>query len=120
MKTEKVIDGKRCRLYSFGLALGPGHPKKIWLADTGDFAAYYDAGGKHHGSLNILCNDSGPYFEDIGERFHIDGLVMALFGPDRIWGYTNWTINHKDGNLMNCDYRNLEWVRQNAPFDSQM
>ena len=106
MITERIIEGRRCRLcgnsrYSYSIPL--------WIADTGDFVAYYDVGGGHHGSLTILCGSAGPYLKEVGEEYRLDAMVMSLFGPERPWSVTSRIINHKDGNLMNCDYRNLEW-----------
>ena len=109
MAKEKVIDGKRCRVYSFGLHHLSFSPNRIWVADTGDFVAYYDVGGGHHGSLTILCGSAGPYLKEVGEEYRLDAMVLLLFGSERPWGVMSRIINHKDGNLMNCDYRNLEW-----------
>ena len=118
MAKEIVIDGKRCRVYSFGLHHLSFSPNRIWVADTGDFVAYYDVGGGHHGSLTIRCGSAGPYLKEVGEEYRLDAMVMSLFGPERPVMANQ--LHHKDENLMNCDYRNLEWVRQNAPFDSQL
>lgn len=104
MPLEKTIRGKRCRVYHEGYMW-------IWIADTGDFAAHYDAGGRYHGSFRIMKQHIGPFIVDkFGNRILIVRAVMASFGPTAPTDGKRYTIGFKDGNQYNCDYRNLEWV----------
>lgn len=104
MATEKSINGKRCRIYHEGYTW-------IWIADTGDFAAHYVKGGGDKGRFRILNQHLGPFIVDkYGNRILIAQAVMAAFGPAAPLDGKRYTIGFKDGNLYNCDYRNLEWV----------
>lgn len=104
MAMEIFIKGKRCRVYHEGYMW-------IWIADTGDFATHYDAGGRYHGKCRILKQHLGPFIVDkYGNRILIARAVMESFGPTVPTDEKTYTIGFKDGNQYNCDYRNLEWV----------
>ncbi len=116
MKEERFIDGRRCRLYSSELFyMGDYYSdKKFWIADTGDFVVYEGDNEDELFPCDIGCSRSGPFIEEMGYEGYLDLIVMALFGPPR----PDWDnhsrhlpmINHKDGNWMNCNINNLEWV----------
>lgn len=104
MVTERTIKGKRCRVYR-------NSHKWIWIADTGDFAAHYDAGQRYHGSCRILKQHLGPFILDkYGNRIYIAQAVITCFCPPMPNDGKRYTIGFKDGNQYNCDYRNLQWV----------
>ena len=104
MPKEKTIKGKRCRVYHEDYMW-------IWVADSGDFVAHYDAGGKYHGSYRILKQHLGPFVVDkYGNRIFIATAVITCFLPPAPDDGKRYTIGFKDGNRNNCDYRNLQWV----------
>ena len=113
MITERIIEGRRCRLcgnsrYSYSIPL--------WIADTGDFAAYADNAGGVYCPCRIIYDYGGPFIVErknggILEQKYLEPLVLSTFGP--VYDVVKCIrreqmINHKDGNWMNCDYRNLE------------
>lgn len=104
MPKEITISGKRCRLYHEGYTWA-------WIADTGDYASHYVKGGGYKGSFRILKDNNGPFFKDsYGRIFRLANAVMTCFCPPRPDDGVQYMINHKDGNWMNCNYRNLEWA----------
>jgi len=115
MITERIIEGRRCRLcgnsrYSYSIPL--------WIADTGDFAAYADNAGGVYCPCRIFCDYNGPFLierKDGGvlEQKYIEPLVLESFCPSPAYDEVKCIrreqmINHRDGNWMNCDFRNLE------------
>lgn len=108
MPIEKTIRGKRCRVYHDGYTW-------MWVADTGDFAAHYDAGGRYHGSFSVLYDFHGPFVQDslTKRRISLDKAVITCFCPPKPG--PGYMINHKDGNWKNSNYRNLEWT----PFNTR-
>lgn len=113
MTTERIIEGRRCRLcgnsrYSYSLPL--------WIADTGDFAAYADEAGGVYCPCKIYYDYGGPFIIErknggIFVQKYLEPLVLNMFGSayDGMKLFRGEDmINHKDGNWMNCDYRNLE------------
>ncbi len=116
MRTEKIIEGRRCRLYSSELNyMGDYYSdKKFWIADTGDFVVCEGDNEDELIPCDIECSRSGPFIEEMSYEGYLDSIVMALFGPPQ----PKWDrhprhlpmINHKDGNWMNCNINNLEWV----------
>ena len=116
MKEERFIDGRRCRLYSSELYyMGDYYSdKKFWVADTGDFVVCEGDNEDELIPCDIGCSRSGPFIEEMSYEGYLDSIVMALFGPPQ----PDWDIhsrylpriNHKDGNRMNCNINNLEWV----------
>lgn len=114
MISETIIDGRRCRLYLYR----PYVPRfnGFWIADTGDFAAYHDGNGGIYDRCRILCDHGGPFLINgkEGKKRYLDEAVLSCFGPPcpKYNGLIlkELMINHKDGNWMNCDFRNLEWA----------
>ena len=116
MKEERFIDGRRCRVYSseryymHNCCSG----KRFWVADTGDFVAYESQDDGELIPCEMGCSRSGPYIEEMGDEGYLDSIVMALFGPpqpDRdVHSRHLPMINHIDGNWMNCNINNLEWI----------
>jgi len=100
MNKEKIINNKRCRFYD-----------GLWFADTGDFVARYEKDRGCYESCTIYPTvNLGACVEEMFYEETLDEVVAKLFGPPYPHdGKTYWLI-HKDGNEMNCDYRNLEWV----------
>ncbi len=102
MANEITIRGKRCRQYHEGY-------NWIWVADTGDFVSRYEKGGRYKGSCRILKDHFGPFvIGKYGGYIYLEDAVIKCFCPPRPG--KGYMINHKDGNWMNCDYRNLEWA----------
>ena len=115
MIKERIIEGRRCRDNKLGNDHFGG---PIWIADTGDYAAYSDGNGGVYCQCRIFCDIGGPFLIDRRsdrdyEKIYLETLVMSCFGdPDLVFELQrSWPllmINHRDGNWMNCDYRNLE------------
>ncbi len=116
MKEERFIDGRRCRLYSSELYyMGDYYSaKKFWVADTGDFVVYEGETEDEYYPCELGWSRSGPFIAEMLYEGYLDSIVMVLFGPPRpdrdIQSRHLPMINHKDGNWMNCNINNLEWV----------
>jgi hypothetical protein len=116
MKEERFIDGRRCRVYSSERYYMPNccSGERFWVADTGDFVAYESQDDGELIPCEMGCSRSGPYIEEMGDEGYLDSIVMALFGPpqpDRdVHSRHLPMINHIDGNWMNCNINNLEWI----------
>ena len=101
---EKTIKGKRCRLYHEGY-------NWIWVADSGDFVSNYVKGGKYKGSCRIFKDHFGPFVKGkYGGHIYLEEAVIKCFCPPCPSDGKRYMLNHKDGNWLNCDYRNLEWA----------
>lgn len=99
MMEERIINGKRCR-YHGGL----------WFADTGDYVAHYNKDSGCYESCTIyLTINHGASVEELFYEEHLDDVIAELFGPPYPHDGKTYDLIHKDGNEMNCDYRNLEW-----------
>ena len=104
MVKERTINGKRCRLYTENYTWA-------WIADTGDFASHYVKGGGYKGSFRILKDNNGPFFKDSYRGvIRLARAVITCFCPPLPNNGASYMINHKDGNWMNCNYKNLEWA----------
>ena len=104
MPKEQTIKGKRCRVYSSGYTW-------IWVADTGDFVSHYEKGGRYKGSCRILKDHCGPFVKGTyGGMVYLEKAVITCFCPPCPNDGKKYMINHKDGNWMNCHYKNLEWA----------
>lgn len=116
MREERFIDGRRCRLYSSELYyMGDYYSaKKFWVADTGDFVVYEGEKEDEYHPCELGWSRSGPFIAEMLYEGYLDSIVMVLFGPPRpdrdIQSRHLPMINHKDGNWMNCNINNLEWV----------
>ena len=126
MVSERIIEGRRCRLYG-NSRYSQSIP--LWIANTGDFAAYGDDAGGVYCPCRIFNDFGGPFviqkIECRREKLYLESPVFESFGPSASYIYTQvirreQMINHKDGNWMNCDYRNLEiapYHYRHAPTD---
>lgn len=116
MREERFIDGRRCRLYSSELYyMGDYYSaKKFWVADTGDFVVYEGEKEDEYYPCELGWSRSGPFIAEMLYEGYLDSIVMVLFGPPQPDRDTQSRhlpmINHKDGNWMNCNINNLEWV----------
>ena len=113
MIAERIIERRRCRLQQ---DIWNHSTYPYWVADTGDYVAYSDEVGGFYCPCRIFCDYHGPFLiernkDGILEKRYIKSLVLNTFGPayDGMKLFRGEEmINHKDGNWMNCDYRNLE------------
>jgi len=48
-----------------------------------------------------------PYIQIHGQKYYVDELVASCY-CSKLPGHNY--VKHKDGDMENCDYRNLEWV----------
>ena len=129
MENETFIEGRRCRLLNTW-----AHRKyPYWVADSGDYVAYSDAAGGFYCPCRIFWDYRGPFIVERNngtniEKKYLESLVLESFCPSPQIDYMtrSWReqmINHKDGDWMNCDYRNLEWAPyhyRNATSDRSM
>ena len=107
MAKDHIIYGKRCRWNRRYYA---------WVSDTGTLVLASDKDNPFNRtgmkSLYIKTDYSGnkvaahPY----GYEVYIAEAVMECFCPPRPSNGKRYMINHRDGNKLNCYYRNLEWV----------
>ena len=105
-KTE-LINGEECRYYIKG---------KIYISRDGNVA------GMQYGvryskpvikQIKIKTDDAGKYIKKPnGPRIPVDLAVMTCYCPPKPMDNKRYRINHKDGDAMNCDANNLEWVIQ--------
>ena len=102
----KTINGKVCGIYQRN-----GH--KIWVANTGDFAAVCTKNNSVGKELPIVhdFNYNFVLLKD-GTMLNIVNAVITNFGPSYPNDGNEYVINHKDGDLLNCNASNLEWVLQ--------
>ena len=120
MKKEQIIHGKKCRLYplSFFKALrflGPrlfdcANLPCLWVAESGDYVAFDKQDGGPYTDCALFGSRFGPYLKELGDNKSLDEVVISLFGTPYPRDGKRYMINHKDGNWMNCDYQNLEWI----------
>ncbi len=107
MAKDHIIYGKRCRWNRRYYA---------WVSDTGTLVLASDKDNPFNPtgmkSLYIKTDYSGnkvaahPY----GYEVYIAEAVMECFCPPQPSNGKRYMINHRDGNKLNCYYRNLEWV----------
>ncbi len=101
---EKIINGQRCRLYREDYVW-------IWVSETGELVKRYKKGGYVGGNIKILKDHRGPFVKDaFGNVVCVAKAVITCFCPPCPSDGKIYIINRKDGNWMNCHYRNLEWV----------
>ena len=115
MIKERIIEGRRCRECKID---NDHYGVPIWIADTGDYAAYSDGNEGVYSQCQIFRDYGGPFVIDRrnirdSEKVYLESIVMSCFGdPSQVFKMKrSWRvqmINHKDGNWMNCDYQNLE------------
>ena len=104
MPQERFIRGRRCRTYFEGYMW-------IWIADTGDFAAHYDSGGRYHGSYRIMKQNIGSFIRnEYNNQILIAKAVITCFCPPCPNDGEKYMIGYRDGNKYNCNYRNLYWT----------
>lgn len=105
---EQSFKGKNCRFYvKYG----------TWVSSDGSVVGYTtnekDQWGlpyKKFHSLRVHHDDICAYIEHPWNgQFRLDMAVMKCFGPP-LPGEGEYMINHKDGNIQNCNKYNLEWV----------
>ena len=100
----KLINGRRCRWFFDG---------RIWISDDGTVAFVPDKKSKS-GKKNIKIKtdvNGEKYIEHpYGYDVSVAKAVITCFCPPPADG-KKYTISHKDGNVSNCYYKNLEWVQ---------
>lgn len=120
MENERIINGKRCRLYQLSfirsmLYFGPklfdcAELPCLWVAESGDYVALDKKDGGPYKDCALFGSRFGPYLKELGDATPLDEVVISLFGTPYPRDGKRYMINHKDGNWMNCNYQNLEWV----------
>ena len=101
MENERIINGKRCRYHD-----------DLWFADTGDYVAHYDAeSGSYKSCIIYPTINLGACVEEMFYEECLDETIAELFGPPYPHDGQSYDLIHKDGDEMNCDYRNLEWAK---------
>ncbi len=103
----KIIRGKTCRWYSAGY---------VWISDDGCLAAMSDKNNKWNPTgvkiLKIKNDAMGQKYinHPYGRKVSVAKAVITCFCPPPPAYGSSYVIKHKDGNLSNCHYLNLEWV----------
>ena len=107
MPKTVIIDGVSCRYFIKG---------RIYISRDGKVA------GMKYGikyskpvikQIKIKIDDAGKYIKKPnGPRVPIDLAVITCYCPPKPMANKRYRINHKDGDAMNCDASNLEWVIQ--------
>ena len=107
MPKTVIIDGVSCRYFIKG---------RIYISRDGKVA------GMKYGikyskpvikQIKIKTDDAGKYIKKPnGPRVPIDLAVITCYCPPKPMDNKRYRINHKDGDAMNCDASNLEWVIQ--------
>lgn len=101
MPTQRRHKGKFCRYYRAG---------SIWVSADGIVAGMSDKKG-HIKNLPIKNDSNGKYvIHDWYGRVDIDKAVITCYCPPAPKDGKSYMINHKDGDIMNCDKSNLSWV----------
>lgn len=98
------INGILCRYYFAG---------KVYVSKDGTVAGIpnYRWGG--YKQLSIIEDEGRKYIKvNKNKSVRLDLAVMRCFGPPMPVDSKRYMINHKDGDLLNCDVNNLEWVIQ--------
>jgi len=101
MPTERIHKGKSCRFYRAG---------SIWVSSDGTVAGMSDKKG-HIKNLPIKNDSKGKYvIHDWYGRVEVNDAVITCYCPPAPKDGNKYVISHKDGNPINCDKSNLEWI----------
>ena len=118
MAKETILYGKRCRWYKACYA---------WVSDDGTLVVVPDKNNKFNPSgkkkIAITTDQDGKKIANglYGYVIDVAKAVIVCFCPPKPKDGKKYLISHKDGNLGNCHYQNLEWVRyhyQHATTDT--
>lgn len=102
----RKINNKKCRWYQAGY---------VWISDDGCLAAMSDKNNKWNPTgvkiLKIKNDSIGQKYIDhpYGRKVSVAKAVITCFCPPPPAYGSRFVIKHKDGNLSNCHYQNLEW-----------
>jgi len=96
------INGTLCRYYFAG---------KVYVSKDGTVAGVPNNRWGGYRQLNIIDNEGRKFIKvNKNKSVRLDLAVMRCFGPPMPVDSKRYMINHKDGNLLNCDVNNLEWA----------
>ena len=107
MATDHIIYGKRCRW---------NRRYYVWVSDTGTLVMASDKNnpfnlsGKKSLYIKTDYNGNKVAAHPYGYVVYIAAAVMECFCPPPPSDGMRYMISHRDGNKLNCYYRNLEWV----------
>ena len=98
------INGILCRYYFTG---------KVYVSKDGTTAGVPNNRWGGYRQLSIVEDEGRKYIKvNKNKSVRLDWAVMRCFGPPMPVDSKKYMINHKDGDLLNCDASNLEWVIQ--------
>ena len=118
MAKDTIIYGKRCRWYKACYA---------WVSDDGTLVVVPDKNNKWNPSgkkkIAITTDQDGKKIANglYGYVIDVAKAVIVCFCPPKPQDGKKYLISHKDGNIGNCHYQNLAWVRyhyQHATTDT--
>ena len=96
------INGTWCRYYIAG---------DVYVSKDGTVAGKPAYKGKGCKPLSIIEDGGKKYIQVTKKKWVLlDLAVIKCFGPPMPVDSKRYMINHKDGNLLNCDVNNLEWA----------
>ena len=103
MKTY-CINGTWCRYFIAG---------DVYVSKDGTVAGKPAYKGKGCKPLSIIEDEGKKYIQvSKNNLVPVDLAVMICYCPPKPNDGKRYTINHKDGDLLNCAASNLEWVIQ--------
>ena len=96
------INGTWCRYYIAG---------DVYVSKDGTVAGKPAYKGKGCKPLSIIEDGGKKYIQVTKKKWvPLDLAVIKCFGKPKPLDSKRYMINHKDGNLLNCDVNNLEWA----------
>lgn len=100
------INGHDCRWFFAG---------KCWVSSDGNYAYQTKVKGKKE-SLKITSTNTGKFFRCYWTgSISMAQAVITCFCPPKPQDGQKYVVGYKDGNVLNCDYHNLEWVVYQYP-----
>ena len=98
------INGTWCRYYIAG---------DVYVSKDGTVAGKPAYKGKGCKPLSIIEDGGKKYIQVTKKKWvPLDLAVIKCFGKPKPLDSKRYMINHKDGDALNCDITNLEWVIQ--------
>lgn len=104
MAKDTIIYGKRCRWYI---------AYYVWVSDDGTLVVLpdkFNTNGMKKIAITTDHDGKKIAYNSYGDFVDVAKAVAVCFCPPKPKDGKKYVIGHKDGNLDNCHYLNLEWV----------